>query len=48
MEEYLRASAVIDSQHPEIVELAKQIALGHEGVGGINCNLVFQKRYNLI
>jgi transglutaminase-like putative cysteine protease len=30
MEEYLRASEVIDWQHPEIVELAKQIALGHE------------------
>ncbi len=30
MEEYLRASEVIDWQHPEIVELAKQIASGHE------------------
>lgn len=30
MEEYLRASEVINWQHPEIVELAKQIALGSE------------------
>jgi transglutaminase-like putative cysteine protease len=30
MEKYLRASEVIDWQHPEIVELAKQIASGHE------------------
>jgi transglutaminase-like putative cysteine protease len=30
MEEYLRASAVIDWQHPKIVELAKQIALSHK------------------
>lgn len=30
MEEYLRASEVIDWQHPEIIELAKQIASGHE------------------
>lgn len=30
MEEYLRVSEVIDWQHPEIVKLAKQIALGHE------------------
>jgi transglutaminase-like putative cysteine protease len=30
MEEYLRASEVIDWQHPEIVELAKQIASGHK------------------
>ncbi len=30
MEEYLRASEVIDWQHPEIVELAQQIALGHK------------------
>jgi transglutaminase-like putative cysteine protease len=29
MEEYLRVSEVIDWQHPEIVELAKQIASGH-------------------
>jgi hypothetical protein len=30
MEEYLRASEVIDWQHPEIVELAKRIASGHK------------------
>jgi transglutaminase-like putative cysteine protease len=30
MEEYLRASKVIDWSHPEIVELAKQIALEHK------------------
>lgn len=30
MEEYLRASKVIDWQHPEIIDLAKQIASGHE------------------
>lgn len=30
MEEYLRASEVIDWQHPELIELAKQIASGHE------------------
>jgi transglutaminase-like putative cysteine protease len=30
MEEYLRTSEIIDWQHPEIVELAKQIALGHK------------------
>lgn len=30
MEEYLRASEVIDWQHPEIVELANQIASGHK------------------
>ncbi|MBD2465745.1 transglutaminase family protein [Oscillatoria sp. FACHB-1407] len=30
MEEYLRASEVIDWHHPEIIELAKQIASGHE------------------
>ncbi|MCU0536286.1 MAG: transglutaminase family protein [Hydrococcus sp. Prado102] len=30
MEEYLRASEVIDWQHPEIIELAKQIASGHK------------------
>jgi len=30
MEEYLRLSKVIDWQHPEIIELAKQIASGHE------------------
>jgi transglutaminase-like putative cysteine protease len=30
MEEYLRASEVIDWQHPEIIELAKQITSGHE------------------
>jgi transglutaminase-like putative cysteine protease len=30
MEEYLRASEIIDWSHPEIVELAKQIALKHE------------------
>ncbi len=30
MEEYLRASEVIDWSHPEIIELAKQIASGHE------------------
>ncbi|NDJ54397.1 MAG: transglutaminase family protein [Chloroflexi bacterium] len=30
MEEYLRANEVIDWQHPEIVELAKQIALEHK------------------
>ncbi|AFY66642.1 transglutaminase family protein [Geitlerinema sp. PCC 7407] len=29
MEEYLRASDVIDWQHPEIIELANQIASGH-------------------
>ncbi|BAW95801.1 hypothetical protein NIES970_07150 [[Synechococcus] sp. NIES-970] len=30
MEEYLRASQVIDCQHPEIVNLAQKIALGHQ------------------
>jgi transglutaminase-like putative cysteine protease len=30
MEEYLRASEIIDWQHPEIVEFAKQIASGHK------------------
>lgn len=30
MKEYLRTSEVIDWQYPEIVELAKQIASGHE------------------
>ncbi len=30
MEEYLRASEVIDWQHPDIIELAKQITSGHE------------------
>ena len=30
MEEYLRVSEVINWQHPEIIELAKQIASGHE------------------
>ena len=30
MEEYLRASEVIDWQHPEIVKLAKQVASGHK------------------
>lgn len=30
MEEYLRASEVIDWQHPEIVELAKKIASSHK------------------
>jgi transglutaminase-like putative cysteine protease len=30
MEEYLKVSEVIDWQHPEIMERAKQIALGHE------------------
>lgn len=30
MEEYLRASEAINWQHPEIVELAEQIASGHE------------------
>lgn len=30
MEEYLGASEVIDWHHPEIVELAEQIALGHK------------------
>ncbi|KAM3095492.1 transglutaminase family protein [Phormidesmis sp. 146-35] len=30
MEEYLRASEVINWQHPEIVELANQIASGHK------------------
>lgn len=29
MEKYLRASEVIDWQHPEIIELANQIASGH-------------------
>jgi transglutaminase-like putative cysteine protease len=35
MKEYLRVSEVIDWQHPEITELAKQIASGHETVTGI-------------
>jgi len=30
MEEYLSTSKVIDWSHPEIIELAKQIASGHE------------------
>ena len=30
MEEYLRVSEVIDWQHPQIIELAKQIASGHK------------------
>lgn len=30
MEEYLRASEVIDWKHLEIIKLAKQIASGHE------------------
>lgn len=30
MEEYLSTSEVIDRLHPEIIELAKQIASGHE------------------
>ncbi|WP_024544902.1 transglutaminase family protein [Picosynechococcus sp. NKBG15041c] len=30
MEEYLRASQVIDCQHPEIVNLAQKIASGHQ------------------
>jgi Transglutaminase-like superfamily len=30
MEEFLRASAVIDWKHPEIIELANHIGLGHE------------------
>jgi len=29
MEEYLSTSKVIDWSHPEIIELAKQIASGH-------------------
>jgi transglutaminase-like putative cysteine protease len=35
MEEYLRASEVIDWQHPEIVELAKQIASEHKTLTAI-------------
>ncbi|MBD2060063.1 transglutaminase family protein [Oculatella sp. FACHB-28] len=30
MKEYLKATEVIDWQHPEVIELAKQIASGHQ------------------
>jgi transglutaminase-like putative cysteine protease len=35
MEEYLRASEVIDCQHPEIVNLAQKIASGHQSATAI-------------
>jgi hypothetical protein len=36
MKEYLRVSEVIDWQHPEIIELARQIASGHQTLMAIS------------